>query len=209
MDPVTLGPDEYYVIGDNRMNSDQGRIRPRPNHGQNCFMKRAVQILWPWRSDRSGGLGSGLASSSQPGKSHPLAPELSGKNDFIQVRWRRAVQGLQRGKSRGIFYPDVEVEINLAGFEPISMRGRDEVVQSPWPPARDSTSMKVEFPGYERHVRPRWTNRQSEPDRQSRPCPASAIFPRRNLISMLKKVDGKWLINHVETVRTLSSAPPR
>lgn len=24
--PVTLGPDEYYVIGDNRMNSDQGRI---------------------------------------------------------------------------------------------------------------------------------------------------------------------------------------
>jgi len=26
MDPVTLGPNEYYVIGDNRMNSDQGRI---------------------------------------------------------------------------------------------------------------------------------------------------------------------------------------
>jgi signal peptidase I len=24
--PVKLGPDEYYVIGDNRMNSDQGRI---------------------------------------------------------------------------------------------------------------------------------------------------------------------------------------
>src|SRR6185437_8193107 len=26
MDPVTLGANEYYVIGDNRMNSDQGRI---------------------------------------------------------------------------------------------------------------------------------------------------------------------------------------
>jgi signal peptidase I len=26
LDPVTLGPDEYYVIGDNRMNSDRGRI---------------------------------------------------------------------------------------------------------------------------------------------------------------------------------------
>jgi signal peptidase I len=26
MDPVTLGPGEYYVIGDNRMNSDAGRI---------------------------------------------------------------------------------------------------------------------------------------------------------------------------------------
>jgi signal peptidase I len=26
MDPVTLKPDEYYVIGDNRMMSDQGRI---------------------------------------------------------------------------------------------------------------------------------------------------------------------------------------
>jgi signal peptidase I len=26
MRPVKLGPDEYYVIGDNRMNSDQGRI---------------------------------------------------------------------------------------------------------------------------------------------------------------------------------------
>ena len=25
--PVTLGPNEYYVIGDNRMNSDQGRIK--------------------------------------------------------------------------------------------------------------------------------------------------------------------------------------
>ena len=24
---VTLGPDEYYVIGDNRMNSDQGRVK--------------------------------------------------------------------------------------------------------------------------------------------------------------------------------------
>lgn len=26
LDPVTLGPHEYYVIGDNRMNSDRGRI---------------------------------------------------------------------------------------------------------------------------------------------------------------------------------------
>lgn len=26
MNPVTLGPNEYYVIGDNRQNSDQGRI---------------------------------------------------------------------------------------------------------------------------------------------------------------------------------------
>jgi len=26
MDPVKLGADEYYVIGDNRMNSDAGRI---------------------------------------------------------------------------------------------------------------------------------------------------------------------------------------
>lgn len=26
LDPVTLGPNEYYVIGDNRMNSERGRI---------------------------------------------------------------------------------------------------------------------------------------------------------------------------------------
>ena len=26
LEPVTLGPNEYYVIGDNRMNSDRGRI---------------------------------------------------------------------------------------------------------------------------------------------------------------------------------------
>lgn len=26
LDPVTLGPHEYYVIGDNRLNSDRGRI---------------------------------------------------------------------------------------------------------------------------------------------------------------------------------------
>ena len=27
LDPVTLGPDQYYVIGDNRMNSDRGWIQ--------------------------------------------------------------------------------------------------------------------------------------------------------------------------------------
>ncbi len=26
LDPVKLGPNEYYVIGDNRMNSERGRI---------------------------------------------------------------------------------------------------------------------------------------------------------------------------------------
>jgi hypothetical protein len=108
-------------------------------------------------------------------------------------------------KAADFFTPDVDVEVNLTGFEPVTLHGRDEVLQIAMGARSRLTSLKVEFPDM---------NITFSPDRQTAKVnlTGKATVPGERDISAqefnfeLKKVDGKWLIYRVETVRTLSSA---
>ena len=107
-------------------------------------------------------------------------------------------------KAAEFFTTDVDVEVSLAGFEPISLHGRDEILQIAMAARSRLTSLKVEFPD---------VNITFSADGQTAKVnlTGKATIPGERDISaqefnfQLKKVDGKWLIFHVETVRTLSS----
>lgn len=105
-------------------------------------------------------------------------------------------------KAAGFFTTNVEVDVNVSGYDPISLHGRDEVFQALQASLRLS-SLKVEFPDM---------NISVSPDAQSAKVnlTGKATVPGERDISaqefnfMLKKIGGKWLIYQVETVRTLS-----
>jgi SnoaL-like protein len=105
------------------------------------------------------------------------------------------------------FTPDVVVEVNVAGFEPVSLNGRDEILKIVAAAETRLTSMKVEFPDM---------NVTFGADGQTAKVnlTGKATVPGERDISaqefnfQLKKVEGKWLIYRVETVRTLSLAAP-
>jgi len=113
-------------------------------------------------------------------------------------------QAYNAEKISEFFTPDVEVEINFNGVEPLSIQGRDEVMALAAKGRSQLTSLKVEFPDM---------NVTINPDGKSAKVnlTGKAIVPGERDISaqefnfQLKKVDGKWLIYRVETVRTLSA----
>jgi hypothetical protein len=166
-------------------------------------MKRVIQIVlalaviglavWGW-----------MALHPSPEKAirsrlNDLATTLSFKPNS-----GRLAQAYNAEKVSEFFTPDVEVEVNLTGVDPVSLRGRDEVMRIAMAARARLTSMKVEFLDL---------NIMIDPDGQS----AKVNLTGKGIVSgerdisaqefnfKLKKVDGKWLIYHVETVRTLSS----
>jgi hypothetical protein len=106
-------------------------------------------------------------------------------------------------KAAEFFTTDVDVEVNLTGLEPISLHGRDEVIQIAMTAQAHVTSLKVEFPDM---------NVTFGADGQTAKVnlTGKATIPGERDVSAqefnfyLKKVDGKWLIYRVETVKTLS-----
>jgi hypothetical protein len=116
----------------------------------------------------------------------------------------KLAQAYNAEKASEFFTPDVEVEVNLTGTDPVSLQGRDEVMRIAMAARSRLTSLKVEFLDL---------NITIDPDGQS----AKVNLTGKGIVSgerdisaqefnfKLKKVDGKWLIYHVETVRTLSS----
>jgi len=169
-------------------------------------MKRAIQIIavlaiislavWGW-----------MALHPSPEKAvrsrlNDLAKTLSFKGGSGSL-----AQAYNAEKASEFFTPDVDVEVNLSGFEPLSIQGRDEVMGITMKARSRFTSLKVEFPDM---------NVTIDPDGQSAKVnlTGKAVVPGERDISAqefnfkLKKVNGKWLIYHVETVRTLSSLPP-
>jgi len=166
-------------------------------------MKRAVQIIlalalvglaiWGWMA---------LHPSPETvirSRLNNLAKTISFKSSSGSL-----AQAYNAEKAAEFFTPDVEVEVNLPGFEPLSLHGRDEVMQVAMAARSRLTSMKVEFPDM---------NVTLDPGGQSAKVnlTGKATMPGERDISAqefdfkLRKVDGKWLIYHVETVKTLSS----
>jgi cytoskeletal protein RodZ len=111
-------------------------------------------------------------------------------------------------KAAEFFTIDVDVEVNLTGYEPITLHGRDEVLQIAMAARGRLTSLKVEFPDMNVTFGPNGNTAKVN-------LTGKATVPGERDISAqefnfdLKKVDGKWLIYHVETVKTLSSVGAR
>jgi hypothetical protein len=128
-----------------------------------------------------------------------LAKDLSFKSGSSTIS-----QAYNAQKVAEFFTTNVDVEVNFAGIEPISLHGRDEVLQIAMVARSRLTSLKVEFPDM---------NVTFGADGQSAKVnlTGKATVPGERDVSaqefdfQLKKVDGKWLIYRIETVRTLSS----
>ncbi len=101
------------------------------------------------------------------------------------------------------FTVDVDVEVTVPGFEGLSMHGRDEVQQAAMGARHRLTALKVEFVDM---------NVKLDPDGQgakvnltgNAKVPGEKEASAQEFNFILKKVDGKWLISRVETVKTLS-----
>jgi len=169
-------------------------------------MKRAVQIAL---AAAAVGLGFWLWTVLFPtpenairSRLHDLAKALSFKSGSGMV-----AQAFSSQKAAEFFTSDVDVEVNLTGYEPISLHGRDEVLQIAMASRSRLTALKVEFPDI---------NITLGADKQTAKVnlTGKATVPGERDISAqefnfkLKKVNGKWLIYQVETVRTLSSRAP-
>src|SRR5262245_53328046 len=101
------------------------------------------------------------------------------------------------------FTPDVVVSADIRGYAPITIDGRDELVQRLQAARQFGPGVQVELLDI---------NVTLSPDKQS----AVANLTGKATISgerdfsvhefnfMLKKVDGKWLIYRIETVKTLT-----
>lgn len=103
------------------------------------------------------------------------------------------------------FTTDVDVEVDVTGYEPMSFRGRDDVLQAAAGARTRLSALKVEFPDM---------NITLDADKQGAKVnlTAKATTPGERDISAqefnfyMKKVNGKWMIYRVETVKTLASA---
>lgn len=100
------------------------------------------------------------------------------------------------------FTTDADIEVNVSGYEPLSLHGRDEVLQAAAAARSRLDSLKVEF--LDMII-------TFDPDHQGAKVnlAGKADVPNERDISaqefnfMMKKVDGKWLIYRVESVKTL------
>ncbi len=107
-------------------------------------------------------------------------------------------------KAAEFFTTDVDVEVNLAGFEPITLHGRDEVLQIAMAARARLTSLKVEFLDMNITFSPDGNTAKVNLTGKAT-VPSERDISAQEFNFQLKKVEGKWLIYHVETVRTLSS----
>ena len=108
-------------------------------------MKRAIQIVvavaiiglavWGW-----------MALHPSPEKA--IRPRLNGLAKTLSFKSGSGSlsQAYNAEKASEFFTQDVDVDVNLSGFEPLSIQGRDEVMGIAMKARSRLTSLKVEFP---------------------------------------------------------------
>lgn len=169
-------------------------------------MKRAFQIVLVLGVT---GLGFWLWTVFFPSPEHAIRSRLNALASAVSFNSKSGLlaKAYDAQKAAGFFTTNVEVDINVSGYDPISLHGRDEVLQALQASAHLS-ALKIEFPDM---------NISIGPDAQTAKVnlTGKATVPGERDISaqefnfMLKKVNGKWLIYQVETVRTLSLSMPQ
>lgn len=106
-------------------------------------------------------------------------------------------------KAAEFFTTDTDIDLNAPGYDSITLHGRDEVQQLALAARSRLASLKVEFLDMNITIAAGGETAKVN-------LTAKAAVPGERDISaqefnfMLKKVDGKWLIYKVETVKTLS-----
>jgi hypothetical protein len=112
-------------------------------------------------------------------------------------------RGYNAQKAGEFFTRDVEVSLDMRGDHLITISGRDEIVERAMLAARMLKTLKVEFLDI---------NVTLDPDKQTAVANLTGNantsgereFNVQEFNFKFRKVDGKWLIYKVETVKTLS-----
>ena len=103
----------------------------------------------------------------------------------------------------GFFSTNVEVNIDVPGHEHFSLWSRDEITQAAMASRMRVSGLVVKFPDVIVKVMPDKLNATANVTLE-----ATVVGDSDSIIQELKvtlqKVDGQWLVTHVETVRTLS-----
>lgn len=167
-------------------------------------MKRVVQLLFIMAL---AGLAYWLWTVFFPSPEKVIRSRLTAlaKTVSFDSRGGMLSQALSAEKIGDYFTTDVDIEIDVSGYGKTSLQGRDEVQQAAMAARSRLTALKVGFVDI---------NVKLDPDGQGAKVnlTGNANVPGEKELSaqefniVLKKVDGKWLISQVETVKTLSMA---
>lgn len=114
-------------------------------------------------------------------------------------------QAYNAQKAADFFTTDVDVELNVAGLEAIELHGRDEILQIAAGARSRIASLKVEFLDMNVTINPDGQTAKVNLTGKAN-APGERDFSAQEFNFLLKKVDGKWLIYRVETVKTLASS---
>lgn len=109
-------------------------------------------------------------------------------------------------KLQDFFTVDVEIAVDAPGYPPHTFTGRDEITQALLAAHSRLNGLKVEFLD---------VNVKVGPDKQTATANLTAQanfngerdFSIQELNFLLKKIEGKWKIYRIETVKTLSFLP--
>jgi hypothetical protein len=167
-------------------------------------MKRVVQLLLVVAA---AGLAYWLWTVFFPSPEKVIRSRLNALAKAVSFDSRGGLlsQALNAEKIGDFFTKDVDIEVDVPGFGKRSLQGRDEVQQAVMAGRSQLRALKVEFPDIIVKL---------DPDGQGAnvSLTGNASVPGEKDVSaqefklVLKKVDGKWQISHVETVKTLSQA---
>lgn len=165
-------------------------------------MKRAIQVILGLAVI---GFGVWLWTIRHPSPERVIRSRINAlaKTISFDSKGGLLTQAYNAQKVSDFFTADVDVEVNISGLEPMSLHGRDEVMQTAAVARTHLSAMKVEFIDL---------NITLDPDQQGAKVnlTGTAKVPGERDISaqefnfMMKKVDGKWLIYRIETVKTLA-----
>lgn len=106
------------------------------------------------------------------------------------------------------FTGDVEIAVHLPGGRSLqTFSGRDQIMQAAMGARQAVSGLEVEFLDITVRVAPDKQSATAELTGKGQ-VPGDRDFFVQELKFLLRKVDGKWLIHRVETVKTLSALPP-
>jgi hypothetical protein len=106
-------------------------------------------------------------------------------------------------KAAAYFTQDIEIIIDVTGFGRATLSGRDDLFQRLLGARAQLTTLKVEFLDIKVALAP--NKEAAEVDMTAKAnVPGDRDFQFQELKLLMKKVDGRWLIRRVETVKTFS-----